>query len=1525
MDCRTFHKKIRVILPDLHSVISLLTKRKTLLPLTVLLFTLLTNTAVTAQNQQAAGDSLSTDSEIFFGQLSGFLLNTQSKTYKERSQKLLDRFYQSWSVGRFNKNEKTAIRNLVEKMRRRKMRTFPDLYNYIYNLTLLAESNQPPGSIIDWHAFASKLLDKKKLQDFYDFLDFNRKLFEKSAFYDKKSFVWYYRQGRFRFSFDSTFRLNFDHLNLVIASRKDSAIFPKTKGFFDYNRKIWKGEKGILKWRRFGDEYGDKIYAKFDNYTLNVTGSLFEIDSARLYYKRFFNNPVLGKLTERVMVSPPGKRSSYPRFESYRSDFVRKDIYPGIDYTGGYQLRGLKLYGYGNNNGKPEIKMYYKNKPVAVILSDMFKLAEDKINASNAKITFYIEKDSIFHPGLLFRYSVKDNQAVFYNDDNSSDIVPFYDSYHKIDMYVPAIYWNLSTDSIIFKRLRGVNPVNKAKFKSANFFSPENFYRMQGIDDINPLYVLANYSYTYSTRTVSVDNFAMFMKKPPEQITSLFIRMAKKGLLVYDSKRKKAFLKERFFYFLDAKAGRIDYDVLHFNSTVTNGANASLNLKTNILDIYGVSQIYISDSQNVYIYPYDKRIAVRKNRDFSFNGQVHAGLFDFYAHQSTFVYDSFMLSLNYVDSMAFKIKYNDTILNKSKYIKVKNVLQNLNATIYIDKPDNKSGKKRFAQYPILVSHDESFVYYNKKSIQDSTLTPDRFYYKVEPFVFDSLLKFSTDGLSFKGELYSGGIFPVIKEPLKVMPDFSLGFYHKTGDKGYEIYGDKGIFGEEITLDNNGFTGKGNLRFLSINTVSDKFVFYPDSLYAFAWDFSGDENTNPYDFPYVDADSVYIHWKVDTNNMRVIPAEHPFILYSSSNFSGIMDINPGYMKGNGIFKFDRASIKSKDINFKHNGLTADSSDFTLVDSSGKKVEFAAQGYYTSIDFDKQKGWFNHLYDNTYLKFPSNQYISTLDEGEWIMNKDRLKLYSKADTGNLLYSGNAGVRELIKWNGAGSQFVSVNPDQDSLRFYANKAWYNIREASIDVEGVPFVKVADAVILPYKKRITILPRAKLKTLEKAQLYTDTVMFYHHVYDADIDIFSRHQYMAKGYVDYVDINGTKQPVFFDNISVNSSGESTGSGTIPQEEMLFLSPNYFYYGDISFVSRRKLFNFNGAFRLNQDCTAGGETNWVKYVGEIDPQNVIFNITTTMTDTDSIPVYFGLAYDPLSGDFYPLIPGKLNSGDDNIFISATGILDYNKKTNSFRVGTSEALYKNDYTDNFVALNTTKCILYGDGFFDMNLKTPMVKVTAAGKFKHEIIPHKTVINTYLALNFTFDKIALQTIADSIRHFSGKPADISKGVYPLAIRKMLGKIKGGLALNELTLYGKMKKTPVELQSTLTFPEIKLVWNKNLEAFVSEGKIAVGNIGNNTVNKLCDGFIEIRPGRSGSEINILIKDNNKKWYFFSYAHNIMQFVSSDTYLNDYVANIGEDKRILNPKSDENYYEYVISTKRKMVNFLRKIEENR
>ncbi len=85
-------------------------------------------------------DSLSRNSEIFYKQISDILLNTPSKLNQAKSQGLLFRLDTEWSQGRFNKDEKDAIRHIIEIMRGRKLKTYPYLYKYIHALTLLAES-----------------------------------------------------------------------------------------------------------------------------------------------------------------------------------------------------------------------------------------------------------------------------------------------------------------------------------------------------------------------------------------------------------------------------------------------------------------------------------------------------------------------------------------------------------------------------------------------------------------------------------------------------------------------------------------------------------------------------------------------------------------------------------------------------------------------------------------------------------------------------------------------------------------------------------------------------------------------------------------------------------------------------------------------------------------------------------------------------------------------------------------------------------------------------------------------------------------------------------------------------------------------------------------------------------------------------------------------------------------------------------------------------------------------------------------
>jgi len=1465
-------------------------------------------------------DTLSANSDVFFQQISDILNNTPSKTYQKKSEKLLERFYLRWSIGRFNKVEKDEVRSLIEKMRTKRMRAYPYLYDYIYVLTLLSESQQVPKSIIAWHAYAKKLLDEKKATGFSDFLDFSVDLLENDRFHKKNSMSWYHRKSKYHFSLDTNFLVVFKKGTLICATRKDSSVIEKTAGVFNYELLRWDGESGVLPWSRFGEEIAKEIFVELNSFTLDVQQPTYTIDSVTLYYKRFFSNPVHGKLTERVSSSPPNKKTAYPKFDAYFDDFELYNIFDEISFFGGAQLDGLDLYGIGTEKSKAILKLTKSDSLYAVIKAERFRIDEEEFISSDAEFVFYFDTDSLYHPSLRVKYTNETRQFVMYTDFNGSAITPFFDSYHELDIYVQSLFWKMNEPELIFKRIRNVKNRNLALFVSSNYFSDNDFYRVQGIDDINPFYAVANYLEEYGQTDIKLNALASFMQKPTDQISALLIDLSNKGFLVYNSRTGRAVVKDRFRYFLEAKGGGIDYDVIKLISSVDGQPNASINLNTLELDVNGVPEVSISDSQEVYIFPYDKTISFKKNRDFTFDGKVHMGLLDFYSRNSTFVYDSFMLKMNYVDSLAFQVYYSDSLQKTDSLVKVQNVIEDMVGTIYVDKPYNKSGLKQFPEYPIFVSNDVSYVYYNEKTIQDSTLIPESFYYAVDPFVFDSIGTFSTEGLAFEGNLTSAGIFPVINQPLIVMPDYSLGFDHNTGKDGYDIYGGLGTYTSQISLSNYGFVGEGNLDYLSSESSSEEYTFYPDSLIAISNDFVVNKSPDKYDFPSAQGDTVNIQWVIDTNVMTLNSDAGPFIVYDNSWLDGTLSLNPEYMKGDGSFIFDRSELVSKDIWFKYSQLNADTADFFLKNTENDTLVLDIRDYYAKIDFAKQLGWFSNIHDNSFIEFPLNQYISTLDEVEWIMPEDKLLLssnlekdYKGLDTLNMI--------QLIDYNLTGPEFISIKDNNDSLRFFAGNGTYNLNDYTIDVEKVKLIKVADAAIFPNNENVKILPGAKIRTLENALIITDTVNNYHSIYEAEVNIFSRRQFTAKGWIDYSDRNGMKQPIYLSSISPNNSGVTVGFGEIPEEEIFFLSPEYFFRGEVNMLASREELRFVGGYKLNEECVANVD-NWVTFNQILDNENIAFNVDGNTKDATDQLVNFGLGYSQQYRRFYPLILEPLRVPDDKVLVKATGKLVFDTITGNFSVGTADRMANNNMLSNFITLDNSRCVLRGDGNFDLGLDLNMITAKAAGEFEHLIYVDSTYINTSLLLDFFFDEKLLGMIVDSLRLTNNEGSSLTEGLFPMFLRKNLPHDVAEKSITEIALYGQMKKAHEELKHSLIFNDLRLYWDSFTRSYISRGKIGLGYIGGEVVNKSLDGWVQIEKGTAGSSISIYIQPTASTWYFFNYKNGIMQVVSSDYKFNNKLEILKAEKRILNSESDTEYYEYVISTRRKKVDFVRKME---
>ncbi len=71
-------------------------------------------------------------------------------------------------------------------------------------------------------------------------------------------------------------------------------------------------------------------------------------------------------------------------------------------------------------------------------------------------------------------------------------------------------------------------------------------------------------------------------------------------------------------------------------------------------------------------------------------------------------------------------------------------------------------------------------------------------------------------------------------------------------------------------------------------------------------------------------------------------------------------------------------------------------------------------------------------------------------------------------------------------------------------------------IDAEDVKLIRVADAAIFPDSGFVKILKGGKIQKLVNAGIIADTANRFHTIERAEVDIFSRKNFQAKGYYQY-------------------------------------------------------------------------------------------------------------------------------------------------------------------------------------------------------------------------------------------------------------------------------------------------------------------------------------------------------------------------------------------------------------------------
>ena len=399
---------------------------------TILLLLFLIELGITGSFSQKFSE-FSADSEEFLDQMNDLFSQVNSKEDKNTCEEMMEQFTGYWNTGVFNKEIKDRIKLISNHMLNRRLRAWPDFYNYLSANMAMMDFDHSAESYEAWHQSIDQLVnDKRSSKPIKSFLETSHNLLYNNVLYESRATMWKSSTYDFVFEYDSTPVVVFEDLHLTCLAYSDSSVIYSTKGKFYPIDNYWYGQTGNIKWVRAGYD-PNVVYAELSKYELSLSFSRFSADTVKFYHKDYWNRPLLGSLEEKVLANVTEEKATYPQFRSYHTQVEVKSVYEDVDYLGGIEVRGRKLIGIGLE-GNMALLTFKKNKKEFIrVMSDNYVIYPERVSSAFATATIHYKEDSIFHPGLKMNYVNENRELSLVRAGEGNSKSPYYDSFHNLE------------------------------------------------------------------------------------------------------------------------------------------------------------------------------------------------------------------------------------------------------------------------------------------------------------------------------------------------------------------------------------------------------------------------------------------------------------------------------------------------------------------------------------------------------------------------------------------------------------------------------------------------------------------------------------------------------------------------------------------------------------------------------------------------------------------------------------------------------------------------------------------------------------------------------------------------------------------------------------------------------------------------------------------------------------------------------------------------------------------------------------
>jgi len=1446
------------------------------------------------------------ESEGFIAQLSNYLKPIPDKKRKT----IITSFTSFTDTYKPKESEWIELASLSNTLLANKIKPYPEFTNFIEACISFQNTNLDRSSFSELLSHTRLSLTSEKLsllfaERLWEFIkDYNTS----NVLFNSGSIKWRINGLACSIKTDTAIYLNCESAVMTgSAGREQSSMQIGNSKYYPGSHIIF-SESGKMDWTSAGIP-ANQVYANLTSFKLDLSKSFFSIDSVWLNDKRYFEDPVLGRLENKIATGMPKNRRGYPKFISYNRKNNIKNLYPNMDYLGGYTLQGRKVIGADIRSQKGTLVVYYHKKPQLRLASDYFVFTPDRATGVNTEVSIYLDSDSIFHPGLSFQYQNNKKEIALIRDGRGLSNSRFLNNYHNLDLDTEMIVWNPEDSIMILSGTFG-SLENIANFESEDYYSIDRFNKIQIADLTNPLISIKQCSDYFSSRYFTVGDLSEFMKKPHHLVVEMLLNVSFMGFVRYDVNSDMVEVKQRTFDFLRKHAELQDYDIIRFKSErQAPKPNAYLNLISGNLRIMGVSEINLSTERNVTVIPSDHSIDIRKDLDMSFDGVLQSGLVEFRGTGFDLNYRKFEIQMKHIKSIRIKVHIPINGSNNKTEIKnISSIIENTSGKVLIDLPSNKSGilAEDYPEYPMFIADTIAYVYYDQPFIQNGAYSRDNFFFSTDSLVIKGLNSANLkDSLSFSGQFSTADIFPKIHVNLRYRDDQSLGFETLfTPDTGYQIYGGKGRFYNEINMSNEGLTGNGTLEYLGASMQSDKFIFLPNAMKSLVKSITIKESIAESGSPKAAAKDVDILWIPDNDQMIANQKNGLLNLYDGVSFKGDVYIEPDGLKGNGKLQMSNFSVESSLFTFFKQSFSANQASFSILSKfqdakqrTGKQenIDLIALNSKVHIDFADNSTIVQSENKNSIIRFPENIFRANYTTLNWNIESDSVLINQLS-------------------------LVSEKQSQEHLSFDGQSATYDLNSYRLDVKELEYVDVADVRIFPKNKTLTIRSNAFIDSLTACTIVPRDTSLNHIIQKSLVYLYGKNNYRANGIYTYLDKANREFIIEINKITVNSQGVSSGEGRIKLTDRFFLSPEFAFQGTARLTMNEPLLHFDGTFQLTHDCISSTK-RWIRMNRKIDPLSVIIPIDSLTSDSERSKIYSGFFLSNQPAKLYSTFLGPRNRYSDNPVIQSKGFVMFDDLSGDYRLASLDKINNPELIKPEVRLDRDNCTISAEGKINLGVDLGNIQLDAAGSARHDLKSDSILIHSVLGVDFYLNEKAMIYMAKELnKHTQAQAVNYSDQSLRRSLLYYLGSESGQKILDQLSLTGGFRKLPKEFFHTILFTNLDLKWNPERDSYQSVGKIGIGNILDKPINKVFEGNLEIVHRRGGDTFTLYLETDPGSYFFFYYSRGLMQVLAGPKYekFNNIIRDTKERKRKVPAETGSASYQYYLGQYRLVRKFM-------